>query len=272
MTDAWPSTSYLFYDSIFFHSSTVGGKQEQAFLAQNPGYPAYTMDNCQLVDRQIQAVRWLNCSLIYFPPIPGTAFCSPLQTTKLYSNARQGTGRPVQWCIHCRVVHAEWQLGSLWNRPGEGKRDQQIMHSFYFLGMVYCHTIFIWIRVTLTASPIRSTSGSNNLKRKYIYIRIKTGIFIFTYLFICIYFSAATTSYCLQELNKASYFQSILGGNCGHVRYKLIYCLIFLRNFHHQKYNGITHRVEEPCAVAPFSIWVELSVCHMASTEWKLYA
>jgi hypothetical protein len=82
-------------------SSTVGGKQEQAFLAENPGYPAYTMDNCQLVDRQIQAVRWLNCSLIYFPPVPGTAFCSPLQTTKLYSNARQGTGRP-----HCRVVFA----------------------------------------------------------------------------------------------------------------------------------------------------------------------
>jgi hypothetical protein len=79
----------------------VGGKQEQAFLAENPGYPAYTMDNCQLVDRQIQAVRWLNCSLIYFPPVPGTAFCSPLQTTKLYSNARQGTGRP-----HCRVVFA----------------------------------------------------------------------------------------------------------------------------------------------------------------------
>jgi hypothetical protein len=67
----------------------VAGEEEQAFLARNPGYPAYTRDNCQLVDMQRQAANLLNCSLIYFPPVAGTRFCSPLQTTIFFSNARR---------------------------------------------------------------------------------------------------------------------------------------------------------------------------------------
>jgi hypothetical protein len=66
----------------------MAGELEQEFLAVHPSYPAYTSDNCQLVARQRQAVNSLNCSLIYFPPVPGTRFCSPLQTTKLYTNTK----------------------------------------------------------------------------------------------------------------------------------------------------------------------------------------
>jgi hypothetical protein len=69
-------------------TSMMAGELEQEFLAVHPSYPAYTSDNCQLVDRQRQAVNSLNCSLIYFPPVPGTRFCSPLQTTKLYTNTK----------------------------------------------------------------------------------------------------------------------------------------------------------------------------------------
>jgi hypothetical protein len=81
----WPTYIGLRSVSSSFHM--VLGDLEQEFLAKNPGYPAYTSHNCQLVERQQEAVNWLNCSLIFFPPVAGTTFCSPLQTTLVYTNA-----------------------------------------------------------------------------------------------------------------------------------------------------------------------------------------
>ena len=74
--------------SVFQRYSCVDSSNDDKFMQVNPGYPAYSRVNCLLADKHKQAVDWLNCSLIYYPPVPGTRFCSPMETTNMFVNSR----------------------------------------------------------------------------------------------------------------------------------------------------------------------------------------
>jgi hypothetical protein len=76
---------------MFGPYSCADSSQDEDFRSVNPGYPAYSKGNCMLAARQRQAVAWLNCSLIYYPLVPGTRYCSPMETTYLFINKRQYT-------------------------------------------------------------------------------------------------------------------------------------------------------------------------------------
>jgi hypothetical protein len=78
--------------SSFLKSYTCLDNADDAVnAARAPGYPAYTRENCELMAKQAMAARVLNCSLIYFPPLPGLSglrYCSPRETTKFFTNLR----------------------------------------------------------------------------------------------------------------------------------------------------------------------------------------
>ena len=75
------------YNTITFTKSALDQTDRSSFLnsyscldntdpaanaARLPGYPAYTKDNCELAAKQALANKALNCSLIFFPTLPGT--------------------------------------------------------------------------------------------------------------------------------------------------------------------------------------------------------
>jgi hypothetical protein len=75
-------------NSIFGPYSCADSSQDENFRSTNPGYPAYSKGNCMLAERQRQAVAWLNCSLIYYPRVAGTRYCSPMENTYMFINER----------------------------------------------------------------------------------------------------------------------------------------------------------------------------------------
>ena len=91
------------YNTLTFQKSLLDQTDKSSFMQQyscidntdpsmnaklTPGYPAYTKENCELADKQALAAQLLNCSLIYFPSVTGTRYCSPKDTTSFFTNLR----------------------------------------------------------------------------------------------------------------------------------------------------------------------------------------
>jgi Amiloride-sensitive sodium channel len=91
------------YNTLTYQRSVVDQTDRSSFLKQYecvdntdedvnkklaPGYPAYTKENCELALKQAKAVELLNCSLIFYPPIPGYRYCSPKETTVFFTSLR----------------------------------------------------------------------------------------------------------------------------------------------------------------------------------------
>jgi len=73
-------------NSPFGRYQCISEDDIQAYMSLTPGYFAYTRDNCIVAQKQNIIAEKYNCSLIYYKPVPGTAYCSPNLTTFIYND------------------------------------------------------------------------------------------------------------------------------------------------------------------------------------------
>jgi len=70
--------------SYFGSYHCISKEDNNAYLTDLQGYPAYTKYNCIMAEKQNLILEQYNCSLVFLKVVPGNEYCGPTKTTNIY--------------------------------------------------------------------------------------------------------------------------------------------------------------------------------------------